>query len=78
VSSPTKDKVPLKDLLWRVPAIGFCVWLAVACVLATDKVEAFGVKAAVFISAVLWLSLAGILVKAGVTFSSTPKDEDEE
>ena len=68
----------MKDLLWRVPAIGFCVWLAVSCILGTDKVPGFGVKAALFISAVLWLALAGILVKATVTFSSIPKDESEE
>lgn len=78
MSTPVQDKVPLKDLLWRVPAIGFCVWLAVACVLGTDMVPTLGLKAALFISSVFWLALAGILVKATVTFTSTPKDESEE
>lgn len=68
----------MKDLLWRIPAIGFCVWLGVSCILGTDKAPAFGVKAALFISAVLWLALAGLLVKATVRFSSTPTDESEE
>ena len=76
MSAPTGEKVSMKDLLWRVPSIGFCVWLAVSCVLATDKVPAFGAKAAVFLSAVFWLALAGTLVKASVSFSVTPKDEE--
>lgn len=67
----------MKDLIWRVPAIGFCVWLAVACIMGTDKVPGLGVKAALLISAALWLAMAGILVRAQVRFSSTPIDEEE-
>ena len=76
MSDPKTEKVPMKDLFWRIPAIGFCVWLAVSCILATDKIPTIGVKAAVFISAVFWLALAGILVKATVRYTSTPMGEE--
>lgn len=66
----------MKDLIWRIPTIGFCVWLAVSCILATDKIPSIWAKVAVFISAVLWLALAGIMVKAQVRWSSTPIDEE--
>lgn len=68
----------MKDLLWRVPSIGFCVWLAVACVLGTDAVKTLGLKAALFVSAVVWLTMAGLLVRATVTFTSTSKDSGDE
>jgi len=77
MSDQTNEKVSLKDLYWRVPAIAFCVWLAVSCAFAASSMEPLGVKIGAFISGVLWTSLGGSLVKASVKISMLPKDDEE-
>lgn len=69
MSTPSGDRVPVWDLIWRLPVMAFCMWLAMANYTSVSMASPLWVNAPLLLSGLWWNFLAGMMVsmKATVT-----------